>query len=779
MKICVLAPSPRPFILGGAEKFFLGLVRAINRYTSHEAELLKIPVYEKNLIGLIDAYESFSNLDLSYFDMVITTKYPAWMVSHKNHHVYLQHKCRGLYDLYPFDENEPLPSHPWLDRIYSIMSEEPSRKLLNTFFSELRPLLHKLPPGLVNLPSPFARRVIRFLDDIGLHPHSVKSYSSISENVKNRKGYFPKGVEVKVIHHPTDLEGLHSLSYSYIFTASRLETLKRMDLLIKAYREVKSDIPFLIAGTGGEEGYLKDLARSDPRVRILGFVSDSELISHYSRAIFVPFVPYDEDYGLITLEAMLSEKPVLTTFDSGGPKELVRDKETGLIVSPTVDDLSEAIKYFLSDLDSVRLMGKKAKESVSHINWENTVRSLFDETRLFIPRPKRKLKILITTTFQVYPPVQGGQKRIFNLWKNLSKDFDITLLTIGYEERVSVISESLKEIVVPRSKAHLKTEEEILKIFGQSEGDISFIEGYRKNPEYLDKLREESRDAKFVVLSHPYLFYAVREVYSGPIIYEAHNCEYNLKLPILKEREDYLSLVKKVEEDCSRDSAFIISVSETDKKTLAKLYGVAQEKIVVIENGADFSLSRKLDGKEKKELKKRLGLSGYPCGVFIGSFHKPNVDSLYEIEKISERLPHLLFLVAGTVCKAKKGSVPKNLKLLGPIDEDEKGILFRASDFALNPVISGSGSNLKLLDYISSFLPVITTPFGMRGYKFTDEHLFISDIENFPEMIQKILDFPELDKMIDRAYVHAKALYDWKVLGERLLTTVKDFVKKI
>jgi glycosyltransferase involved in cell wall biosynthesis len=51
---------------------------------------------------------------------------------------------------------------------------------------------------------------------------------------------------------------------------------------------------------------------------LLGFRSDAELIEDYANARAVAFLPYDEDYGLITIEAMMSRQAVLTTTDSGG-----------------------------------------------------------------------------------------------------------------------------------------------------------------------------------------------------------------------------------------------------------------------------------------------------------------------------------------------------------------------------------------------------------------------------------------------------------------------------
>ena len=102
MKIAIVAPSPVPFGVGGAEKLWWGMLEFINKHTTHQCELIKVPTKEHDFWELIDSYYAFYNLDLSSFDMVITGKYPAWMIQHNNHHIYMLHCLRGFYDCYHF-----------------------------------------------------------------------------------------------------------------------------------------------------------------------------------------------------------------------------------------------------------------------------------------------------------------------------------------------------------------------------------------------------------------------------------------------------------------------------------------------------------------------------------------------------------------------------------------------------------------------------------------------------------------------------------------------------
>jgi glycosyltransferase involved in cell wall biosynthesis len=92
----------------------------------------------------------------------------------------------------------------------------------------------------------------------------------------------------------------------------------------------------------------------------------------------VLFPPVDEDYGYITLEAMLARKPVITCTDSGGPLEFVRDRETGLVVEPGAAALASAMDRVWSNRDAARQWGEagRALYDQLRISWTHVVDSL-------------------------------------------------------------------------------------------------------------------------------------------------------------------------------------------------------------------------------------------------------------------------------------------------------------------------------------------------------------------------------------------------------------------
>src|SRR5688572_30894801 len=98
----------------------------------------------------------------------------------------------------------------------------------------------------------------------------------------------------------------------------------------------------------------------------------------YAHAIAVIYPPTDEDYGYVTLEAMLSSKPVITCSDSGGPLEFVIHEKTGLITEPTPKALAAALDTLWENREQARVCGESGRTHYDtfNIHWDNVVRKL-------------------------------------------------------------------------------------------------------------------------------------------------------------------------------------------------------------------------------------------------------------------------------------------------------------------------------------------------------------------------------------------------------------------
>jgi glycosyltransferase involved in cell wall biosynthesis len=788
MKIAIVAPSPVPFTIGGAENLFWGLQKYINDETSHQCELIKLPSREHNFADLVRTYLEFSRLDLSHFDMVISTKYPTWMVRHPNHVCYMLHKLRGLYDTY---ELLGLPKHfAWegaeLVRVRELMEAARRSAESNGGVEDLLEYLLTLgsrgvTPEVLSFPGPFVREVIHFLDGIALSPARISRYVAISENVRHRPDYFPASANVEVAYPPPKLSGFECGSQDYLFTVSRLDGPKRIALLIDAMRLAKAEIPLCIAGTGPEEQQIKKLAAGDARIKFLGFVNDREVVEWYKNALAVPFVPYDEDYGLITIEAMMSGKPVLTLTDSGGPNEFVENGVTGFSVDPTPEAVAAAIDTLCRDRDAAREMGRMARKRVGGITWEKVVEDLLGKQRIPATNAnrRRRPRIMVALTFPVYPPRGGGQSRVFHLYKQLAHYADVELVTSCHPDEPASrreLARGLTEIRIPRSQKHQDAEAEYSQsIDWVPVTDVVMSELYKLTPEFERALAAACERADIVVASHPYLGRVLLELAPGkPLWFEAHNVEFTLKRDILPDTDAGKALLEKVRMDeayCWNNAALVFACAQNDINELGKLYGSTAARTLEVPNGVAIEEVPFLPLAARRNLRDRLGLGGRKLTMFMGSWHGPNLTAVERVLESAANLPDAAFMIVGSVCQAfADRTVPSNVRLMGSVDDAEKVALLGAVEFCLNPMEGGSGSNLKMLDYFASGTPVVSTEFGARGINaVADTHFVQVGKDGLSGAIQAGYGMSDaaLQGMANRARSLVETEYSWTKIAER------------
>lgn len=384
MDVAIVAPCPVPYVIGGAENLWRGLHAYLNDRTEHQAEVFKLPAHEHEFFDLVDSYRRFSELDLTGFDVVVSGKYPAWMTHHPRHVLYLLHPLRGLYDTFHYfglPERLDAPPASVADLLAFMDAHEQRRDALPELFERIAALQRAAPslaPELFAFPGTLIRLVVQWLDRVAFA--GVSRFGAISATVRDRPGYHPPGSDVFVAYPPTPMRPVADPPMprrgGYLFTASRLDAPKRIDLLVEAMAHVRSDARLRIAGAGPEEARLRKLAAGNPRVELCGRVSDEQLAQLYAGARAIAFVAYDEDFGLVTHEAMLSAKPVITCRDSGGPTELVADGVNGVVCDPDPTAIAAAIDRLWETRGLTRRMGRAGRERGREITWDRVVDAL-------------------------------------------------------------------------------------------------------------------------------------------------------------------------------------------------------------------------------------------------------------------------------------------------------------------------------------------------------------------------------------------------------------------
>ena len=172
------------------------------------------------------------------------------------------------------------------------------------------------------------------------------------------------------------------LSGDYVLVVSRLETIKRVDLVVEAMTMVRQGVRLVVAGHGTQRANVTARAETlgvSDRVHFAGAVDDETLIELYAGALAVVFAPFDEDFGYVTLESFLAHKPVITAADAGGPLEFVEDGTNGAICEPTPAAIAAAIDRYAADPARAASHGDAGYERARLITWDGVIERLLAE----------------------------------------------------------------------------------------------------------------------------------------------------------------------------------------------------------------------------------------------------------------------------------------------------------------------------------------------------------------------------------------------------------------
>jgi glycosyltransferase involved in cell wall biosynthesis len=348
MKTVLIAAVQAPFVVGGAEILVSELRQNLDR-RGFRVDVVNVPFKWYPASEIVRQALSWRLLDLTEsngvpVDLVIPTKFPSYLVRHPRKVAWLFHQHREAYDLF----GTP----------YASITDSPEDQQV--------------------------RQAIHTMDGSALS--ECRAVYTISQNVANRLRRYNDLPGTALYPPPHSLGKYRNDGYGdYLLYAGRLDRLKRLDLAIDAMKRVKSGARLKIAGSGPLEPELRKQIEGlgvGDRVELLGFVSSEDLVALYARSRAALYVPLNEDYGYVTVEAFFSKKPVITTSDAGGPLEFVSADTTGLVSAPEPGALADAIDR-LWGLPEGRLaeMGDAAQARVADISWDAVIDRLTETIR--------------------------------------------------------------------------------------------------------------------------------------------------------------------------------------------------------------------------------------------------------------------------------------------------------------------------------------------------------------------------------------------------------------
>jgi glycosyltransferase involved in cell wall biosynthesis len=149
----------------------------------------------------------------------------------------------------------------------------------------------------------------------------------------------------------------------------RLMQSKGVDDLLEAYERLELDCQLLVAGPVRNEAYTDEIGSIDGAT-YLGYVDKSVLDQLYVESDLFVFPTRSDVFPLVTLEAMASETPVVTTKVGGLPEQI--PDGAGYLVPPNDPSaVAEAIEYVLAEKSRVDKMGRRGRKAVSELySWD-------------------------------------------------------------------------------------------------------------------------------------------------------------------------------------------------------------------------------------------------------------------------------------------------------------------------------------------------------------------------------------------------------------------------
>ncbi len=362
---------------------------------------------------------------------------------------------------------------------------------------------------------------------------------------------------------------------------------------------------------------------------------------------------------------------------------------------------------------------------------------------------KRKIKIGIFVDGDFIPSYDGASNRFHYLSRHLAKNGVEVVVFHGYRKwsDISLIKkEPFKTYIFP-------------------------IEHYYNNLELIASIiRKESIDIIQFDNLEPILLQGVRlaELAEVKLVSEMHYVVRNLAKK-LGASQSRIKEIENIEKEVGKSIDHLICLSNKDRPFLKEFINIDPKKISVIPSGVDLK-ELKYVGPNFKE--KNV--------VFLGNLYfKPNEDAVRvmrnqiypELKKYGFR-----FTIAGDCPKnLKKECTTPGFSFIGTIPDLNK--LFEKATFALAPIDEGTGMRIKLLNYLATGIPILTTSIATNGFGRKDCFLIEDDYSKYAGKIKNLLENEKgLTDISKIGYSLIKKNYDWNIIAKQTIKTYKKIL---
>lgn len=400
--------------------------------------------------------------------------------------------------------------------------------------------------------------------------------------------------------------------------------------------------------------------------------------------------------------------------------------------------------------------------------------------------------LVYVVPFDVWKLRAGGGKRIAGIAKTLSEEFNVfVVMPIPAAEGCSLkeIARDCRLVGIPQSPEY---EERCQALNGvRGAGIFAFADHFDLLPEFQSVLQLLGGTSRAWGFTSPAAWPVVQRYrqMDGPVFYDAHDdssrflqdshtcADGDLVIRLMDLERDLLGQVS-LAMFCTAED---LAAARGRTPTCAGL-------MMQIPNGVDMAACRPVFPSQARADRSRAGLDR-TVAVFAGAHHHPNYEAVDRIvRELAPSFPKVVFVVMGMYVAAYRafgGAEPgRNVVFTGPVPEETKEAIFALADLGLAPMKSGTGSSLKIPDYVAHGKVVVGTPVGLRGFETLTQFPSVVATEDVPSGLARIVDGLEqdpaaFDGSCRAAREHVKATLDWSVAAQPLVAVLKTQVAAV
>lgn len=382
------------------------------------------------------------------------------------------------------------------------------------------------------------------------------------------------------------------------------------------------------------------------------------------------------------------------------------------------------------------------------------------------------MHILFVSALLPYPLHSGGQVRVYNLLKALSKKHDITLMSFIRNEGERTLTKHIPFVkdmhMIMRGRGRQ------VKYMVKALGNFPLLLATYDNPVMQQKIKEELQRKKYdVVHIEPFYVFPSLPPLSVPLVVSEHNVEYaiyqknaeKMRFPLLRPLAYFDAVKVKIwEEIVWQRAQTVTAVSDDDATIISKS---TKKETPVVPNGVDTAVFRYTERAFDKK---------HPTFLFVGNFlWAPNTEAVRELLttiwlKILLVYPGAKLTIVGKHFPADlRKYIVSSVTVEEYVDDIQKA--FASSDVLLAPMGIGGGTKFKIIEAMAAGTIVVTTKAGRMGLAGVagKEFLEAEGADAFVGAVKTIYDHKDTSKKITRnARTLVETTYDWQAIAEKL-----------